>query len=87
MADPSKSMPTKLNVMGYDVLLEYTNYLNMGFMTTRKDADARRDTMSDVLHEIDEQFHDILYEWDGSTQELADIKTKMEVVLTDRLGR
>ena len=87
MADPSKSMPTKLNVMGYDVLLEYTNYLNMGFMTTRKDADARRDTMSDVLHEIDEKFHDLLYEWDGATHELADVKTMMEEVLTERIKR
>jgi hypothetical protein len=84
MADPSKSMPAKLNVMGYDVLLEYTNYLNMAFMTTRKDAEARRDVMSDVLHEVDEQFHDILYEWDGSTHELADVKTKMEEVLVER---
>ncbi len=87
MADPSKSMPAKLNLMGYDVLLEYTNYLNMGFMTTRKDAEDRRDMMSDVLHEIDERFHDLLYEWDGATQELADVKTMMEDVLTERLKR
>jgi len=87
MADPGKSMPTKLNVMGYDVLLEYTNYLNRGFMTTRKDADARRDAMSDVLHEIDEQFHEILYEWDGATHELADVKNMMETVLAERVVR
>lgn len=87
MADPSKSMPAKLNVMGYDVLLEYTNYLNMAFMTTRKDAEDRRDIMSDVLHEVDEQFHDILYEWDGATQELADVKNKMEDVLNERTKR
>jgi len=87
MADPSKSMPAKLNVMSYDVLLEYTNYLNMAFMTTRKDAESRRDVMSDVLHEVDEQFHDILYEWDGATQELADVKNKMEDVLDDKTKR
>ncbi len=87
MADPGKSMPTKLNVMGYDVLLEYTNYLNMGFMTTRKDADARREVMSDVLHETDEKFHEILYDWDGATHELADVKTIMESVLAERVVR
>ena len=87
MADPSKSMPAQLNVMGYDVLLEYTNYLNMAFMTTRKDMELRRDMMSDVLHNIDEQFHDILYQWDGATQELADLKVMLESVMTERVRR
>ncbi len=85
MADPSKSMPAQLNVMGYDVYLEYTNYLNMAFMTTRKDVEARRDLMSDVLHDIDAQFHDTLYQWDGATQELADLKLMLESVLTERV--
>ncbi len=81
MNDPSKSMPSKLNVMGYDVIMEYTNYMNMAFMTTRKDAEAHREMMSDVLGDIDAKFHDILYSWDGATQELADIKTMMEMVI------
>ncbi len=84
MNDPSKAMPSKLNVMGYDVIMEYTNYMNMAFMTTRKDAESRREMMSDVLGDIDAKFHDILYSWDGATHELADIKTMMEVVLEDR---
>jgi hypothetical protein len=87
MNDPSKSMPAKLNVMGYDVIMEYTNYMNMAFMTTRKDAEARRDMMSDVLGDIDAKFHNILYSWDGATQELADIKTMMEVVLEAKVKR
>ncbi|NIV81098.1 MAG: hypothetical protein GWN39_20660 [Thermoplasmata archaeon] len=37
--------------------------------------------MSDVLGDIDAKFHDILYSWDGATQELADIKTMMEMVI------
>jgi hypothetical protein len=81
MNDPSKSMPAKLNVMGYDVIMEYTNYLNMAYMTTRKDAETRRDMMSDVLGDIDSKFHDVLYTWDGATHELADVKTMMEPVL------
>ena len=85
MNDPSKSMPSQLNVMGYDVIMEYTNYMNMALMTTRKDAEARRDIMSDVLGDIDAKFHNILYSWDGATQELTDIKTMMEVVLEARV--
>ena len=81
MNDPSKAMPSKLNVMGYDVVMEYTNYMNMAFMTTRKDAEEDREMMSDVLGDIDARFHDILYSWDGATQELTDVKTMMEVVL------
>ena len=81
MNDPSKAMPAQLNVMGYDVIMEYTNYMNMALMTTRKDAEARRDIMSDVLGDIDAKFHNILYSWDGATQELTDIKSMMEVVL------
>ena len=37
--------------------------------------------MSDVLGEVDSKFHDVLYSWDGSTTELTDVKTMMEVVL------
>ncbi|MCJ2539901.1 MAG: hypothetical protein LN414_01375 [Candidatus Thermoplasmatota archaeon] len=85
MNDPSKAMPSLLNVMGYDVIMEYTNYMNMALMTTRKDADARREIMSDVLGDIDAKFHNILYSWDGATQELTDIKTMMEVVLEARV--
>jgi hypothetical protein len=85
MNDPAKTMPAKLNVMGFDVVMEYTNYMNMAFMTTRKDAEARRDMMSDVLGDIDAKFHNILYSWDGATQELADVKTMMEVVLDARV--
>jgi hypothetical protein len=81
MNDPSKAMPAQLNVMGYDVVMEYTNYMNMAFMTTRKNAGAYRETMSDVLGDIDAKFHDILYSWDGATQELTDFKTMMEMVL------
>jgi hypothetical protein len=81
MNDPSKGMPSLLNVMGYDVIMEYTNYMNMALMTTRKDADARREIMSDVLGDVDARYHNILYSWDGATQELTDIKTMMEVVL------
>jgi hypothetical protein len=81
MNDPAKAMPAKLNVMGYDVVMEYTNYMNIAFMTTRKDAEARREIMSDVLGDIDAKFHDILYSWDGATQELADVKNMMEAVL------
>ena len=85
MNDPSKSMPSQLNVMGYDVIMEYTNYMNMALMTTRKDAEDRREIMSDVLGDIDAKFHNILYSWDGATQELTDIKTMMEVVLETRV--
>ncbi|MCK4970291.1 MAG: hypothetical protein KAS77_07185 [Thermoplasmata archaeon] len=85
MNDPSKSMPSQLNVMGYDVIMEYTNYMNMALMTTRKDAEDRREIMSDVLGDIDAKFHNILYSWDGATQELTDIKTMMEVVLEARV--
>jgi hypothetical protein len=81
MNDPSKSMPAKLNVMGYDVVMEYTNYMSIAFMTTRKDAEAYREVMSDVLGDIDAKFHDILYSWDGATHELTDVKTMMELVL------
>ncbi len=81
MADPSQAMPTRLNLMGYDVYLEYTNYLSMAFMTTKRDEEARRDLMSDVLGDIDARFHEILYDWDGQTQELTDVKVMMEVVL------
>ena len=81
MADPSKPMPAKLNLMGYDVYLEYTNYLSLAFMTTRKDEEKRREVMSDVLQDIDAKFHNILYEWDGATHELTDAKVMMEVVL------
>ena len=81
MNDPSKSMPPQLNVMGYDVVMEYTNYMNMALMTTRKDAETRRDLMSDVLGEVDGRFHDVLYSWDGSTTELTEVKNMMEVVL------
>jgi hypothetical protein len=85
MNDPSKSMPAMLNVMGYDVLLEYTNYLNMAFMTTRKDAEKRREVMADVLQDVDAKFHNILYKWDGSTHELADIKTMQDAILDARV--
>ncbi|MCK5414893.1 MAG: hypothetical protein KAJ35_05895, partial [Thermoplasmata archaeon] len=85
MNDPSKAMPSQLNVMGYDIIMEYTNYMNMALMTTRKDAEDRREIMSDVLGDIDAKFHNILYSWDGATQELTDIKTMMEVVLETRV--
>jgi hypothetical protein len=85
MNDPSKAMPAQLNVMGYDVIMEYTNYMNIAFMTTRRDAEARREIMSDVLGDIDAKFHNILYSWDGATQELTDVKTMMEVVLEARV--
>ena len=85
MNDPSKAMPSQLNVMGYDIIMEYTNYMNMALMTTRKDAEDRREIMSDVLGDIDAKFHNILYSWDGATQELTDIKTMMEVVLEARV--
>ncbi len=81
MNDPSKAMPGKLNVMGYDVIMEYTNYMNLALMTTRKDAEARREMMSDVLGDIDGRFHDVLYSWDGATHELTDVKTMMEIIL------
>jgi len=81
MNDPAKAMPAQLNVMGYDVVMEYTNYMNMAFMTTRKNAEAYREIMSDVLGDVDVKFHDILYSWDGSTHELTDVKTMMETVL------
>jgi hypothetical protein len=81
MADPGKPMPAKLNMMGYDVFLEYTNYLSMALMTTRKDEERRREVMSDVLQDVDAKFHGILYEWDGATHELTDVKVMMEVVL------
>lgn len=81
MNDPSKSMPAKLNVMGYDVVMEYTNYMSMAFMTTRKGAESYRELMSDVLSDVDARFHDILYDWDGATHELTDVKTMMESVL------
>jgi hypothetical protein len=81
MVDPSRPMPTKLNIMGYDVWLEYTNYLHMAFMTVRKDEEARRELMSEVLGDIDARFHNILYDWDGATTEITDAKTMMQVVL------
>jgi hypothetical protein len=81
MADPSKSMPPVVNIMGYDVWLEYTNYLHMAMMSTRKDEDRRREMMSDVLTDVDGRFHDVLYDWDGATHELTDVKVMMEVIL------
>jgi len=81
MNDPSKAMPAKLNVMGYDVVMEYTNYMNVALMTTRKDAESKRELMADVISDIDAQFHEILYEWDGATQELTDVKTMLEAIL------
>ena len=80
MDDPSQSMPASINIMGYDVWIEYTNYLHMAFMTTRKDEDKRREIMNDVLPDIDSRYHDILYDWDGSTHELTDVKVMMEVI-------
>jgi hypothetical protein len=81
MADPSRAMPNQLSIMGYDVMMEYTNYLHMAFMTTRKDEENRREIMADTLQDIDAKFHNILYEWDGATHELAEVKNMMEVVL------
>ena len=62
-------------------MLEYTNYLHMAIMSTRKDEDNRREMMIDVLQDVDARFHDILYDWDGDTHELTDVKTMMEIIL------
>jgi hypothetical protein len=41
-----------------------------------------RDHMGEILSDIDTKFRSMLYEWDGSTAELTELKLMLEVVFT-----
>lgn len=81
MEDPNAPMISFVDIKGYKVLVEYTNYLMLAYMTMNKETEELRELMLELMQDIDAQFRSILYEWDGVTHELTDVKTMMEIVL------
>ncbi len=80
MEDPSAPMISRLTVMNYKVSIEYTNYLIFAYLTTKPETEELRELLVEILQDIDQRFHDILYDWDGATSELTDLKVMMEAV-------
>ena len=82
MDDPGAPMVSNVTVAGQPVVVEYNSYLAIAYMGARGDTDEMRDHMGEILSDIDTKFRRLLYEWDGSTAELTDLKLMLEVVFT-----
>jgi hypothetical protein len=82
MDDPGAPMVSHVTVAGQPVVVEYNSYLAIAYMGARGDTDEMRDHMGEILSDIDNKFRRLLYEWDGSTAELTDLKLMLEVVFT-----
>jgi hypothetical protein len=80
MDDPAAPIVQVAQVSEWAVLFEYNTYMCLAFMSTRAETEAVRERMADLLASIDERFREQLYEWDGATSELTDLKTMLEVV-------
>ena len=82
MDDPGAPMVSNVTVAGQPVVVEYNSYLAIAYIGARGDTDEMRDHMGEILSDIDTKFRRLLYEWDGSTAELTDLKLMLEVVFT-----
>jgi len=82
MDDPAAPMVSHVMVADQPVVVEYNSYLALAYMGPRGDTDEMRDHMGEILSDIDAKYRRLLYEWDGSTAELTELKLMLEVVFT-----